>query len=337
MASLGTVQYVSPSADGGWGPVTHAARLAAELFDADFESYHPEAQYSRLWRATSLLPRPRRAGARLSILSNPGDLLALRRPTVRSRRYAVEAAWIFDSFWDERLPRFARGTTAFDVLFITDAELVPLYEELTGVPTRWLPWGTDTQAAPSASGPRTTDVLRVGRQPCRWEDDDESRSRFAASGVVFGGRPLFGASDADSRRFLLHAMTRAKMVMAWGNASAPAPYTHPTREYISGRWTDAIACGAQVLGIPPACAALDLLPREALVIPNSDSETDVVGAARTASREWTPETAARLRAHAVKHLDWRHRFHDVRRVLDVKAPRLDVALAALNGEDEPRE
>lgn len=315
--------------------MTHAARLAAELFDADFESLHPKTQYSRLWRATSLVPRPRREGARLSILSHPGDLLALRRPTLRSRRYALEAAWIFDSFWDERLPRFARATTGFDVLFITDAELVPLYEKQTGVPTHWLPWGTDTQSAPYESNVRATDVLRVGRQPQLWESDDASAQKFADSGVLFSGRPPFGSSDGESRQYLLHEMAQSKMVMAWGNASAPAPYTHPTREYISGRWTDALACGAQVLGIPPDCAAQALLPREALVVPDSDSEGDVVGAARTASRAWTPSIAARIRAHAVRHLDWRHRFDEVRNLLDLRAPRLDASLAGLAYDDKP--
>lgn len=326
MVHLDTVQYVSPSPDGGWGPVTHAARLAAELFGADFESFHPQTQYNRVWRAVSLLPRPRRRGVRLSILSNPGDLLALRPPSLRSRRYSTEAAWIFDAFWDERIPRYARSTTGFDRLFVTDAELVPLYEEATGVPTTWLPWGTDTRAAPFVAGDRRTDVLRVGRQPAPWTDDDVSRRAFSEIRVRFEGRPRFGSTDAESRRYLLDAMAQSKMVMAWSNAVSPAPYTHPTREYISGRWTDAVACGAQVLGIPPQCAALKLLPEEALVIPDSVREADVVDAAAAAALSWTSEKAARLRDHAMKVLDWRHRFHEVRTALGLCAPRLDEAL-----------
>lgn len=330
MVHLDTIQYVSPSPDGGWGPVTHAARLAAALFGAEFDSFHPKSQYPRSWRAASLLPRPRRRGARLSIVSNPGDLLALRRPSVRSRRYSTEAVWIFDAFWDERVPRYARNTTGFDLLFVTDAEMVPLYEQVTGVPTTWLPWGTDTRSVPFVGGDRSTDVLRVGRQPPQWTEDVSSGRKFLEGGVQFEGRPPFGASDSDSRRNLLEAMARAKMVMAWGNAVSPAPYTHPTREYISGRWTDAIASGAQVLGIPPQCAALELLPEEALVVPDSVREADVVGAAAGASRSWTPAKAERLRDHAVKRLDWRHRFNEVRAVLGLHAPRLDEALDQLS-------
>ena len=326
---LDVVQYVSPSADGGWGPVTHAARLAARLFGAEFQPFHPAAEYSRLWRAASLFPRPIADGARLSIVSHPGDLLALRRPSLGSRRYELEAVWIFDAFWDDRLPRFARGGSSFDILFVTDQELVPLYAELTGVPVHWIPWGTDTRSMAGSAGARTTDVLRVGRQPSSWADDRASADSFARVGLSFEGRPPFGRDDQSSRSTLFAALSRSKMTLAWGNAHAPSDYTHPSREYISGRWTDAMACGTQVLGIPPDCAAARLLPAEALVIPDGTEEGAVLAAASAATQAWTPDIAQRIRAHAVSHLDWRHRFDAIRTAMDIDAPRLDADLQAL--------
>ena len=327
--SLDVVHYVSPSADGGWGPVTHAARLAARLFGADLMSDHPASVYSRAWRAGALVRRPRRDGVRLSILANPGHLASLRPPSVRARRYAVEAVWIFDAFWDEWLPRFARRPGGFDVLFVTDRELVPVYEKATGVPVHWVPWGTDTQDPAGLTENRLTDVLRVGRQPAGWDDDAASAKVFDRAGLTFEGRPAYGPDHVATRDALMAALSRARMTMAWSNAHSPARYTHPTREYISGRWTDAMSRGTQVLGIPPDCAAAELLPVEGLVIPESTSEADVVEAAAAAAQSWTTDVPRRIRAHAVAHLDWRHRFDTIRRVLGLHAPLLEAELARI--------
>ena len=38
---------------------------------------------------------------------------------------------------------------------------------------------------------------------------------------------------------------------AFSNAVSPAPYTHPSREYLTGRWTDSLASGATTAGITP--------------------------------------------------------------------------------------
>lgn len=337
--SLDVVHYVSPAADGGWGPVTHAARLAARLFGAELTSDNPASGYSRAWRAGALVPRPRRDGVRLSILANPGHLLSLRPPSVRARRYAVEAVWIFDAFWDEWLPRFARRPGGFDVLFVTDRELVPVYEKATGVPVHWVPWGTDTQDPAGLPEDRVTDVLRVGRQPAGWDDDAATAKVFDRAGLSFEGRPAFGHDPVSTRNALMAALSRSRMTMAWSNAHSPARYTHPTREYISGRWTDAMSRGTQVLGIPPDCAAAELLPVEGLVIPDSTREADVVEAAAAAAQSWTPAVARRIRAHAVARLDWRHRFDTIRTVLGLHAPLLDAELAQIarspSGSDSP--
>jgi hypothetical protein len=44
---------------------------------------------------------------------------------------------------------------------------------------------------------------------------------------------------------------RARFVVAFSNLAAPAKYTHPTKAYFTGRWTDALANGAVVAGIHP--------------------------------------------------------------------------------------
>lgn len=325
------ILYVSPSADGGWGPVTHLAQMAARVFGAQLTTFHPETEFSRLQRYSALLPRWSSGSARLSIVSNPGDLVALRSLRVLEPRRRVEAVWIIDSFWSDRIPRFARMRGMFDYVFITDAELVDEYAAALVAPVEWLPWGADCLTAPAETGDREIDVLRVGRQPEAWDDDAVSAEVFDRNGLRFSGRPPFGGDADSSRRMLLERLAAAKMTMAWSNAVSPADYTHPTREYISGRWTDAAACGTQVLGIPPRCAATEVLGAETLIVPASTAPEDVVEAAAAAAEEWTPELSSRIRAHARAHLDWRRRLAVIADRVSADAPRLDAELASLAG------
>ena len=63
------------------------------------------------------------------------------------------------------------------------------------------------------------------------------------------------ADPVANQASLMERLSRAKFTLSFSNAVSPASYTHPTREYLTGRWTDALASGAVVAGIAPACAA----------------------------------------------------------------------------------
>ena len=46
-------------------------------------------------------------------------------------------------------------------------------------------------------------------------------------------------------------LAQAKFTLSFSNLVSPDVQTHPKREYITGRWTDALSAGATVVGIPP--------------------------------------------------------------------------------------
>ena len=86
-------------------------------------------------------------------------------------------------------------------------------------------------------------------------------------------------------------MRSAKLTLSFTNLVSPAVYTHPTRDYVTGRWTDALASGALVAGIPPQCeAGSRMLWDEGLVrLPTTDLG-DGLDAIATAVSTWRPET-----------------------------------------------
>ena len=46
-------------------------------------------------------------------------------------------------------------------------------------------------------------------------------------------------------------LSKTKFALAFSNRANPTMQTHPEREYITGRWTDSLASGSTVAGIPP--------------------------------------------------------------------------------------
>lgn len=318
---------VTPEGGGGWAPVTRMAALAASLFEADLILRHPRKQYSVARRALSVLPRLRGRETVLAIVAQPGDMIGLVDAGWLSGRYGQVAVWIIDSFWDDRIPRMARATRSIDQLFVTDEELVDHYAQVAGVPTTWLPWGTDVLALdPESFRDRPTDVLRLGRQPHAWDDDAANEAVLNDHGLSYRGRFPVQSDAAANQRAVADALASAKVVLASSNAASPAPYTHPTREYISARWCDAAAAGAIVAGQVPNCGAARLLPRDGLVDLAVTSQVDGVSQLAAAVRTWTPQLARRLNAHARVTLDWRLRFEVVADQLGLAAPQLRLAL-----------
>ena len=53
----------------------------------------------------------------------------------------------------------------------------------------------------------------------------------------------------ESQDALLHSLARAKYTLAFSNLVDASDYTHRSRAYITGRWTDALAHGAIVAGV----------------------------------------------------------------------------------------
>lgn len=292
--------------------MTLLARLAAELLEADLVELSMTREPSKLAKLAAVVPRRRGDEACLVIAPQPGQLQALLSLDHWRRGYSHVSAWVIDSFLTDRIPFMARGRGHIDQLFVTDAELVDEWSTQTGIPTHWLPFGSDVLDLGSAVSDRPTDVLRVGRMPAAWEDDEHVQAAVEARGLVYGGRTPFYEDPLDNQRALLGAMARSKFVLAFNNVAAPAVYTHPTHQYLTGRWTDALSSGAVVAGLKPQCLATDRLlwPGATLDFTSTDLEAGIVSLV-DAVAAWTPETAHRNHHEALQHLDWRLRFEEL--------------------------
>jgi hypothetical protein len=305
-----TVYYTHPGGR-GWDTVELLARLAAELLEADLSILDASRDYSRAYVARSLLPRRHSGGPALVIAPQPAHLNAALSAVALRRGHDAVFGWVIDSFWLDRIPRVVR-TGHFDRIFITDAELVDAWASTTSTVTEWLPFGSDVLRRGSAAGDRDRDIQRVGRMPAPWDDDASNREAGAERGLRVGGRTPFFPDAESNQQCLMAAMAGAKFVLAFSNTAAPAEYTHPTHEYLTGRWTDALASGAVVAGIAPVCRATsDLLwPGALLELGTTDRDAGLAIIA-DAVREWTPQRACHNHRMALERLDWRWRLRTI--------------------------
>jgi len=323
------VWCVTPSSSGGWGPVTALASLTARLWETEARLTHPSKDYGVLRKVASLAPRLR--GSKpplLAIVSHPGDMLSLIESEVLLGRFSSVHVWVIDSFWAERIPRFARTRHTVDHVWVTDAELVDHYAHVMGVPCGWAPWGTDALDLAVATE-RSVDVLRLGRQPAAWDDDQANSASLATRGLTYAGRfPDQGNGEANQRE-VLRQLSSAKVVLTSGNLAGGGNYVHQTRAYISARFTDAVNCGTPIAGQFPACLAADLIPEEARVPIDVTSRHAGLDSLEAATMGWTPDLAARLHAHALETLDWRHRIRNISEAAEITTATLERELLRL--------
>lgn len=315
----------------GWDTVSGLARLCAHLLEADLVQVPHAAIAGRVRRASGMIPRRRGVDVTLVIAPQPVHLNA-----VLSRRHwwpgsQVTAAWVIDSFWTDRIPHLARHRGHLDHVFITDAEFVDEWTQATGAAVSWAPFGSDVLRHGSSEPTRSVDLQRIGRQPTAWEDDAVVGKLATAMGLVFAGRPPFVPHAAANQQGVRAAMSRAKFTLSFSNAVSPSAYTHPTREYLTGRWTDALAAGATVAGLAPRCAASDeLLWPEATVDLSPTSAEEGLLAVREAVCDWTPDRAWWNHHQALVRLDFRWRVRDIASRIGLSSPTLERELAELN-------
>lgn len=331
MASF-DILYIRP-AGSGWGPVHELVQLTGRLFDARLIEVDDTGDVNRFQRAAALLPRGPRVRDRhlLVVGPQPAAIAHIALPRLWLPGYRSVAVWIIDSFWTDRTPRLLRDRPHVDRLFITDPQLVSEWSGQTGLPVGVLPWGSDTTRFTSVQEgtDRPVDVLRVGRQPSAWSDDERTSRDATAHGLHFAGRPPFSDDPARNQMLVREAMERARVVLAFSNLVSPAPYTHPTRDYLTGRWTDALAAGCLVAGTAPASAASLLWPGATVEL-SPTSRHDAWPVLAQLASEWTPQAAADRQAEARRRLDWRYRLRDLCIAMDWAVPdRLTAELATL--------
>ena len=324
-----TVVYGLPDG-GGWHPVTHMVRLLAGVLDAELVVV-PLRKPAMIWRRlASLGPRRRGRGTCLVVAADPRQLDTLLRTDYWLRGYEQVAGWIIDSFWVDRIPFGVRHRRRYDQFFVTDEEVVPDWMAASGAPVTWLPWGSDVLGYGSGSAERPVDLQRIGRQPPSWEDDMGTRRACEAAGIRFEGRPPMHHDATANVASLMGALSRSKFSLAFSNAVSPTPYTHPTREYLTGRWTDSLASGAVVAGVAPRSATTQKLlwPGATLELGTTDLEDGIEQLAE-AVRVWSPVVAEEAFRHALRRLDWRWRFQTLAASLGVESERLVTDLEAI--------
>ncbi|SNS78135.1 hypothetical protein [Tropicimonas sediminicola] len=315
----------------GWTPVLHMIGLMARCMGARL--HQPSvARYSRAGRSLLPLLMPPRHGdgdIAIFVARTPAETLSLLTPRHRLASYRLRVLWLIDSFWVDRLPPTEK-LDAYDVICFTRGGDRDFYESEFGKRALWLGWGSDVLDLGSANPERPVDVLRVGRQPPDWDNDVASGAACAAAGLRFAGRPPFGDTPETQQAQIMSAYSNAKFVIAHSNLAAPAPYVHPSVEYITARWTDALACGAVVAGSQPQ-GDLELVdwPGALLDFPRIDRAENVAQLAEAAAA-WAPETARRNHLEALRRLDWRWRFEALAQRMGHYPPALAPEMTRLH-------
>jgi hypothetical protein len=147
--------------------------------------------------------------------------------------------------------RATRWTSIRNAMFVTEREDLNTWHRMMYAPADWLPWGSDVLNLGSPYLVRKIDLLRFGRQPRNWDDDLINAQLCQSSGLEFHGRPQSLGDATDNQRGLMELLSKQKFGSALSNRVSPGTQTRPTREYITGRWTDPLASGATVAGVPP--------------------------------------------------------------------------------------
>jgi hypothetical protein len=327
------VNAITP--DRGWSPIQHMVAMAGELLDCKVVAAD-RSRPSAAAKMLSILRKRRRNGAGdetcLLVCTGPADLVFLLNMENWRSRFRHMAAWIIDSFWLDHIPRSVLRSSPFDQYFVTSLEDVDPWKQTTGVPTSWLPWGTDALGLGHGGPDRAWDVTRVGRQPPEWDGDAEVGAAAAVLGIRHRGRPDSTGMDSvqNQKMMMTKVYGNTKYILAFSNAVNCESNNHPTREYLTGRWVDSLAGGAIVAGVAPRGPNTDnlLWPGATLELGGIRREEGLLMLAASL-KQWTPDRAARNYRMALKRLDWRWRFKTLAEACEVHSEPLARELKLL--------
>jgi hypothetical protein len=323
----------------GWSPIHHLVDLASRLLKA--RVIRATKDEPSLATKLGAIVRSRRERcddreACLLICQGPGDLRKVLNVENWHSQFGIVAAWIIDSFWLEHIPSFVRFSRSFDHFFVTSFEDAAHWQRITGVPTTWLPWGTDALDLGSGATERPWDILRLGRQPPEWDDDLSNLAAARLLNLSYQGRIAGDTLNAlENQKAVMHAYGSAKYLIAFSNIANPGGQTHPTRQYLTGRWVDALAGGAIVAGIAPRGSDADNLLWEGATLElGTLHRSQGLQIIADAAKSWTPASAARNHRMALQRLDWRWRLKTLADTLWAETPALREELARLSARIE---
>lgn len=319
----------------GWSPIYYMVQLMAELFRADlliFKSQSIPKNLGKRLEAHFLRRKKDQEGEPCLIICNgPNDLRLLSGIKNWRTRFGIVAAWVIDSFWINRIPKLNPVLNKFDYLLdnfdyflITTKEDVSEWRQLTKKPIHWLPWGTDALRLGSSASRRDWNLIRVGRQPAEWDNDSMTKKLCLEKKLRFHGRPSYHSCPITNQKMLMNIFGQTQFTLAFSNTANPTKYTHPSREYLTARWVDSLACGAIVAGIPPQEPSIkSLLWDGATLNLQSVIIEEGLEVIAEAVRNWTPQKAETNYKQALKLLDWRWRFAVISDLLKVSSDQLN--------------
>lgn len=326
----------------GWEPIRALGTLAAELLGGSFIEV-PMRPLNRVDRIQAYLPvlGSRKSERLLVLAKRPDDLFSLAANTKIMNQYRQVNAWICDSFFPELLPpRFV--SRKFTHIWRMSDQNNAAYCQRLGRPTGYLGFGSDVLGAkndPDIStalhnADRDIDLLRVGRQPDEWADDAVTKQACTGLEIRFHGRPPFPQEKSDQQRDLRRFYLRSKLSVSHTNLVSPHGGTHRTIEYITARWTDAIANGCVVAGVQPRSdPAMDALlwPEAVLDFPNV-SLSENLGRVKEYLADWNTQRSIALHHKALQRLDWRWRLKEMVDEIGLDAPKLTSEIARLSAQ-----
>lgn len=309
----------------GWSPILYMVQLAVRLLNAELiilEYKNPDM----LEKLSALLLKRRKnvnGDKLLFICPTPTELpLIVQVPRIRNQ-FKFIGVWVIDSFWVDRIPRVIRASNYFDHFFITSEEDVSEWERLTHTNASWLPWGTDALGLGSASMERLWDLRRVGRQPPEWDDDEVTAKVCLDNAISFKGRPELLDSSYQNQKSLMSIYQQSKFVLAFSNTAHPSDYTHPTRSYITGRWTDTLACGGIVAGISPDDPSISKLLWDGATLDlGTIKQNQGMIVLKEALAGWSTVQATYNYKQSLQRLDWRWRFIEIAKVFQIQPQML---------------
>lgn len=309
----------------GWEPIAEMASLAAELFDAEhviLDSRKPStlAQLELILLKRQKTSKPE---ACLLIAPIPTVLLNLIHMPGWRKRFSYIAAWVIDSYWINLIPKSIKLSHHFDHVFITTEEDIPEWIRAMKTPTSCLAWGSDVLRLGGTGQARTWDLTRIGRQPLEWDDDAKTAQLCLQQNIRFHGRVKGTDPTVKNQVLLTQHYQQTKFLLAFSNVAHRSTHTHSVRQYITARWTDALACGAIVAGIPPKEPGIDRLLWEGATLDLKTTQIeDGLQVISEAVRAWKPEQAAKNYQLSLERLDWRWRFAEIALVLNESPIRL---------------
>lgn len=314
----------------GWMPVLHMIRLGRALLGAQVTDVRNlKAPLGRKFRLQMRKAPTDGQDIALCIARTPREIDWILAAPDFLVPHRCRVLWIIDSFRTQHLPP-AKRMTHFDVIAYTQGYDGDHYRQLYGDRALHLGWGSDVLDLGGFNADRPFDVLRCGREPTAWDDDTATAQACAARSLRFHGRPPNAEDLTQQQPMLLRDYYgQTKFLVAHSNLAAPDTYTHKSKEYITARWTDAIAAGAVVAGVQPHSdlALLDW-PEAVLDFDRIDLFENLDQLALACAR-WTPDIARSNHIGALKNLDWRWRFKTLAERIDLSSQDLDAEINRL--------